>query len=122
MNAIRIAALTGFTAVALGAFGAHALKEVLERNGTLALWHTAVLYHLAHAVVLLVLSARPGARCSAAFWCFVTGVVLFSGSLYLLSLTHLKWLGAVTPLGGVSLLAGWLLLAIQGFEKADAKG
>jgi len=98
------------------------LKELLERNGTVAIWHTAALYHLAHAVVLLVLSTRPRARCSVAFWAFAAGIVVFSGSLYLLALTNLKWLGVVTPLGGVSLLAGWLLLALQGFGKEDTKG
>ena len=117
MKAIRIAALTGFLAVALGAFGAHGLKNLLEQHGTAAIWHTAVLYHLTHAVVLLVLSTRPGGRCSGAYWCFVTGIIVFSGSLYLLSVTNLKWLGAITPLGGICLLAGWLLLALKGFEK-----
>ena len=122
MNASRIAGITGFLAVALGAFGAHALKELLERNGTLAIWQTAVLYHLAHALVLLVLSTRAGGRCSVAFWFFVAGIAVFSGSLYLLAVTNLKWLGAVTPFGGLSLLAGWLLLAMQGFGKEDTKG
>jgi len=117
MKAIRIAAALGFLAVALGAFGAHALKNLLEQHETTTIWHTAVLYHLTHAVVLLVLATRPGGRCSGAYWFFVSGIILFSGSLYLLSVTNLKWLGAITPLGGVCLLAGWLLLAIQGFEK-----
>lgn len=117
MKAIRLAAVSGFLAVALGAFGAHGLKSVLEQHGTTAIWHTAVLYQLAHAVVLLVLATRPGGRCSRAFWCFVAGIVVFSGSLYLLAATNLHWLGAVTPFGGICLLAGWLLLALKGFEK-----
>ena len=117
MKAIRIAAVTGFLAVALGAFGAHGLKDMLERQGTLAVWHTAVLYHLTHAVVLLVLATRQGRQCSGAFGFFVTGIIVFSGSLYLLAVTNLKWLGAITPLGGACLLAGWLMLAIKGVGK-----
>ena len=121
MNALRIAALTGFLAVALGAFGAHGLREILERNGTVAIWHTAVVYHLAHAVVLLVLAARPGAWYSGAFGWFAAGVAVFSGSLYLLAVTHAQWLGAVTPLGGVFLLVGWAWLGIRGFGTEGAK-
>lgn len=113
MNATRIAAITGFLAVALGAFGAHGLKDLLERNGTLAIWQTAVLYHLTHAIVLLFLSTRPWKAVSKAFGFFGSGILLFSGSLYLLAITHIKWLGAITPLGGLCLLAGWLILAFK---------
>ena len=115
MKALRIAAVVGFLAVALGAFGAHGLKDLLRQNGTAEIWHTAVLYHLVHAVVLLLIASRPAARVSAAFWLVLAGIVIFSGSLYLLAITNLKWLGAVTPLGGISLLAGWLWLAVKGF-------
>ena len=106
----RLAALAGFLAVALGAFGAHGLQPVLEKNGTLAVWHTAALYHLVHAVVLLVL-AQKAAVARGPFACFGVGIVIFSGSLYTLALTNVKWLGAITPLGGGCLLAGWLALA-----------
>jgi uncharacterized membrane protein YgdD (TMEM256/DUF423 family) len=108
--ALRIAAIFGFLAVALGAFGAHGLKTTLELNGTLAIWQTAALYHLVHAVVLLVLAQRD-APPRASVLLFAAGIVVFSGSLYLLAVTNVKWLGAITPLGGLSLLAGWLSLA-----------
>ena len=109
-TAQRLAALAGFLAVALGAFGAHGLKAVLEKNGTITVWQTAALYHLVHAVVLLVL-AQKAAVARVPFALFGAGIVIFSGSLYTLALTNVKWLGAITPLGGVCLLAGWLALA-----------
>ena len=109
-TAQRLAAAAGFLAVALGAFGAHGLKATLDQNATLAVWQTAALYHLVHAVVLLVL-AQKAAVSRVAFALFGAGIVLFSGSLYALAVTNLKWLGAITPLGGVCLLAGWLALA-----------
>ena len=99
--ATRIAALFGFFAVALGAFGAHGLAARLAQNGTAAIWSTAALYHLTHAVVLLVLAQGIRGRSAAGpFLCFAIGIVIFSGSLYLLAMTNQRWLGAVTPLGG----------------------
>ena len=109
-SAQRLAALAGFLAVALGAFGAHGLKPVFDQNGTLAVWQTAALYHLVHAVVLLVL-AQKAAVARVPFALFGAGIVLFSGSLYALAVTNVKWLGAITPIGGLCLLAGWLALA-----------
>ena len=111
-TATRIAATTGLLAVALGAFGAHALKDVLARNGTTAIWETAVFYHFIHAVVLFVLAERKVFP-AVAWWCFLMGVVIFSGSLYLLAVTNMKWLGAITPAGGLGLVAGWLVLALN---------
>lgn len=109
---VRTAATLGFLAVALGAFGAHGLKPRLEAAGRMDTWETAVLYHLVHAVVLLVLAlARPAAVW--AFRAFAAGVAVFSGSLYLLCLSGWTWLGAVTPLGGLFLLAGWALLFVK---------
>jgi uncharacterized membrane protein YgdD (TMEM256/DUF423 family) len=106
-----IAAVAGFLAVALGAFGAHALRGVLEASHHMDTWKTAVQYHLAHAVALLgVALAGSGFRRTA--WCWAAGTVLFSGSLYLLSVTGLRWLGAVTPFGGLLLLAGWAALLL----------
>jgi uncharacterized membrane protein YgdD (TMEM256/DUF423 family) len=96
----------------LGAFGAHGLRNLLERNGTAATWETAVLYHLVHAAVLLAL-ALSGKANKSAFLCILIGVVIFSGSLYILSLTNIRWLGAITPIGGVSLLAGWIMLLLR---------
>ena len=107
---LRTAAVFGFLAVALGAFGAHGLKATLLANGTLPIWETAAHYHLAHAVALLVLGLRENAA-RAAFLLFVAGIVIFSGSLYVLAVTNVRWLGAITPLGGLCLLGGWLALA-----------
>ncbi len=105
----RLAAALCFLAVGLGAFGAHALKATLLTNDTTEVWKTAVLYHFIHALALLVLAVLPAAsRASSSL--FVAGIVLFSGSLYLLALTNVKWLGAITPLGGLCFLAGWLWL------------
>jgi uncharacterized membrane protein YgdD (TMEM256/DUF423 family) len=111
-TATRIAAATGFLAVALGAFGAHALKGLLAQNGTEAIWETAVFYHFIHAVMLFLLAGRKPLAVFA-WWCFLVGIVVFSGSLYLLAATNAHWLGAVTPFGGVSLLAGWVCLFIN---------
>jgi uncharacterized membrane protein YgdD (TMEM256/DUF423 family) len=108
--AIRLAVLTGFLAVALGAFGAHGLKATLETNGTLAIWQTGALYHLVHAVVLLMLALRETVA-RLPFALFASGILIFSGSLYLLAITNLRWLGAITPIGGLCLLGGWLALA-----------
>lgn len=107
--AIRIAAVMGFFAVALGAFGAHGLKDMLAQNGTAAIWEKAVFYHLIHAVMLFVLAGRKEFP-ALAWWSFLAGIVIFSGSLYLLSATNLRWLGAITPVGGVGFLVGWLSL------------
>ena len=113
MNSIlasRLAAIVGFLAVALGAFGAHGLKTTLDVHATLPIWQTGALYHLVHAVVLLVLAQRSVVP-RVPFALFGTGILIFSGSLYLLALTNVKWLGAITPLGGLCLLGGWLALA-----------
>lgn len=105
----RTAAALGFLAVALGAFGAHGLKPVLEQNGTLAVWETAVFYHFVHTVMLFIAAGRKP-PVTGAWWSFLAGIVIFSGSLYLLAVTDAKWLGALTPLGGVSFLIGWAWL------------
>ena len=106
---LRLAAMLGFSGVALGAFGAHGLRSILETHGTEAIWQTAVIYHLIHAVAVLAAgSVRPLA---AKFW--AAGVLVFSGSLYILAVTGVRWLGAVTPVGGVLLLAGWVILFLR---------
>src|ERR687887_144812 len=105
----RIAAGLCFLAVALGAFGAHQLKETLRSNGTMDVWNTAVLYHLMHGLALFALGLW-GASNRGAWWLLFAGIVLFSGSLYLLALSNLRWLGAITPVGGLCFLAGWLWL------------
>ena len=110
--AVRVAAGLGFLAVALGAFGAHALKDRLNQLGTTHSWETAVLYHLTHSIVMLLLATWIPFR-KASFLSFLVGVVLFSGSLYALALTGIKPLGIITPFGGVALLVGWGLLALE---------
>jgi uncharacterized membrane protein YgdD (TMEM256/DUF423 family) len=108
---LRIAAGFCFLAVALGAFGAHALKTSLEASGMLDAWNKAVLYHLVHAVALVAL-ALSGAGNRAIYFFLAAGIVLFSGSLYTIALSNVRWLGAITPLGGLCFLAGWAWLVI----------
>jgi uncharacterized membrane protein YgdD (TMEM256/DUF423 family) len=112
-------ALSGFVAVALGAFAAHALKARVAPE-MLAAFETGARYHMYHALALLAVAwigARGGgAGTIAAGWLFVAGTVLFSGSLYLMAVTGQRWLGAITPVGGACLLAGWLALAIAGWR------
>jgi uncharacterized membrane protein YgdD (TMEM256/DUF423 family) len=104
--ASRIAAITGLCAVLTGAFGAHGLKVLLAQNGTTAIWEKAVFYHFIHAVMLFMLADRKPFP-AVAWWSFLTGIAFFSGSLYLLAVTNTRWLGAITPVGGVSFLLGW---------------
>ena len=110
--AINLAGFLGFFGVLLGAFGAHVLRNVLEHLGTAQFWQTGVFYHLIHSVVLLVLGGwRPLPR--VAYLLFLCGVIVFSGSLYALALTNFRWLGAITPLGGLGMLCGWVSLALR---------
>jgi uncharacterized membrane protein YgdD (TMEM256/DUF423 family) len=110
-----IGTLSAFTGVAAGAFGAHGLKGRLSPEA-LSVFEVGVRYQMYHAFALIVaawaLSKWPAPLITAGGWCFVGGTVLFSGSLYLLSFTGVKWLGAITPLGGLAFLAGWLCLAL----------
>ena len=118
MNPLRhfilIGAINGFLAVAFGAFAAHGLKNILS-NGLLAVFHTGVDYHAIHALALLAVGilGRDGETrgLRLAGWAFASGILLFSGSLYLMALTDARWLGAVTPLGGTAFLLGWAALA-----------
>ena len=107
---VRLAAAFCFFAVVLGAFGAHALKTRLDSE-MLDAWKTAVLYHFLHAIALLVLALVASAN-RATYFLLVAGIVLFSGSLYTMALTNIRWLGAITPLGGLCFLAGWAWLVI----------
>jgi uncharacterized membrane protein YgdD (TMEM256/DUF423 family) len=106
---VRVAAALCFLAVALGAFGAHAFKSIIARNGMVDVWNKAVLYHFIHAIAIFVL-AFSGTTQRSASWLFCAGIILFSGSLYTMALTNLRWLGAITPLGGLCFLAGWAWL------------
>jgi uncharacterized membrane protein YgdD (TMEM256/DUF423 family) len=109
-----LGALSGFLGVALGAFAAHGLKSRLTPD-LLATFEVGVRYQMFHALALLAAgwacTRWPGTAVTAAGWLFVAGTLLFSGSLYALSLSGEKWLGAVAPVGGLALLAGWLCLA-----------
>lgn len=110
---IALAGVSGFLAVAIGAFGAHAISD----PGAKALIETGVKYHLAHsigALVAVLLSERYAQSARLAAPLFLAGCLLFGGSLYLMALGAPRWLGAITPLGGVSFLAGWATLAIAG--------
>ncbi|MFM2375876.1 MAG: hypothetical protein RLZZ165_973 [Bacteroidota bacterium] len=111
----------GFLGVGLGAFGAHALEAVLMANGREATWETAVLYQFVHSGLLLWLGILAGQSSSPrlpllATWLSASGIVLFSGSLYLLSVTGFRWLGAITPIGGVCFLAAWTLVFIHSLQ------
>ena len=107
----RIAALFCFLAVALGAFGAHSLRSTLETRGMLDVWNKAVFYQFIHAIALLVL-ALYGTINRGACLLLLIGILLFSGSLYLLALTNLRWLGPITPVGGLCFLVGWAWLVL----------
>jgi uncharacterized membrane protein YgdD (TMEM256/DUF423 family) len=112
------AAVLGFLSVALGAFGAHGLKARLaslpDGADRLEWWKTAALYHLAHALALALAAGWFGESRAGRVSCvgFIAGIVLFSGSLYTMTLTGVRWLGAVTPLGGLAFLVGWAALAV----------
>ena len=107
--ATQLAGVLGFLGVALGAFGAHQLATLLAANQTLSIWQTAVLYHLVHAVAALWAAGRN----PTIVWIWALGILIFSGSLYILAVTNIRWLGAITPIGGLLFLAGWLLVAIK---------
>jgi uncharacterized membrane protein YgdD (TMEM256/DUF423 family) len=117
-GALRFAATLGCLAVALGAFGAHGLKEILARNETAAIWEKAVFYHFMHAVMMFILATRAPLQ-RGQWLSFLTGIVLFSGSLYVLALSNARWLGAITPFGGIAFLVGWLWLALAPGSRAE---
>ena len=115
---VFISAVLGGVGVALGAFGAHGLRGRLSPE-MLTVFETGVRYHMYHALALLfvalVLPRLDGRAVVIAGWSFVAGIVLFSGSLYALALSGVTTLGAVTPLGGVAFLVGWIALAVAAF-------
>ena len=113
-----MAGTLGLTAVMLGAFGAHGLRDRLGA-AMIEVYRTGVLYHLVHALAVLAVALgadhlrRP--RLVAGLFC--AGIVVFSGTLYLLAITGMTWLGAITPIGGLLLMAGWALLLVEGFRR-----
>ena len=113
---LRIGAVLGALAVIVGAFGAHGLESILSDEKT-QVFETGVRYHFYHALAILALAAGSSALWTSPFclwacraWAF--GILLFSGSLYGLAMTQLTWLGAITPIGGIAMIAGWVLLAL----------
>lgn len=123
------AGLLGFFGVLIGAFGAHALKAALIELGTSNAWETASRYHLLHAIALFALAAwsaatHPAAAArasgsrwlSAAAWCWLLGTVIFSGSIYWYALGGPRWAGAIAPIGGLSLMLGWLSVALHAIK------
>lgn len=122
---LLLSTANGFFSVLLGAFGAHALRgrfaELPDGAKRLEWWHTATSYHLAHALALglaaFVTTRTSGALAPIGGYAFQLGILLFSGSLYVMALTGVRALGAVTPFGGLSLLAGWVLLFVAAFRR-----
>jgi len=122
LNTIQIAGILGGLAVAIGAFGAHGLEAILESNGRTETFETAVKYHFYHTLAILVIGVwqqfEPTTKnLNSAVWMFFIGILIFSGSLYVLSLTGISWLGAITPLGGVAFILGWGILAFSAKNK-----
>jgi uncharacterized membrane protein YgdD (TMEM256/DUF423 family) len=117
---LTLASLSGMLAVMLGAFGAHGLKSRLSEQ-SLSVFETAVQYHFYHslallAVGLIAINQPQVALLKSSGWLFVIGIVVFSGSLYLLSMTGIRWLGAITPLGGLAFIGGWACLAAASWK------
>lgn len=117
-------AFFAFAGVMLGAFGAHALEARLEALGTVDVWETAVDYQMWHALaILLIVSLKQEGRAfKAAAYCFCCGVLLFSGSLYWLALDGPRWLGPITPLGGLSFMVGWGAMIVAAFKMRASLG
>jgi len=128
--ALVAAGLLGATGVAAGAFGAHALREFLLARGTLDVWETGVHYQLLHAAALVGAAAwlrverspAAGARAAWAVRCWIGGALLFSGSLYLLAAGAPRWVGPITPVGGLALIVGWIFLIGAAWAGGPAGG
>jgi len=121
---ITLGAINGLLAVAFGAFAAHGLRNHLSER-LIEVFQTGVQYHAMHALALLLigvlgLSLPRSARLQTAGWCMLAGILLFSGSLYLLAITGSKWLGMVTPFGGMAFLIGWAMLSWVAWRELEA--
>jgi uncharacterized membrane protein YgdD (TMEM256/DUF423 family) len=114
---ILLGGTLGFLGVALGAFGAHGLEGKLSARG-IEVYHTAAQYQMYHALALLALGAWGHSSSWTSFtgWAWTAGTLVFSGSLYALALTDIRWLGAITPIGGLAFLAGWISVAIAAWK------
>jgi uncharacterized membrane protein YgdD (TMEM256/DUF423 family) len=115
---VIVSAVSGFTAVAIGAFGAHELREKLSTE-MLEVYKTGVLYQFIHTIVLLILSLTSFIKGKLASIFFLAGIILFSFSLYLYSVTGIRFYAMVTPVGGVCFLIGWLLIIMEVIRKKD---
>eukprot|EP01100_Stratorugosa_tubuloviscum_P001787 TRINITY_DN13_c3_g1_i3.p1 TRINITY_DN13_c3_g1~~TRINITY_DN13_c3_g1_i3.p1 ORF type:complete len:127 (-),score=47.70 TRINITY_DN13_c3_g1_i3:145-525(-) len=116
MNAklwFKIGCFSAAAAVALGAFGAHGLQKRVSDPKLIKTWETAASYHLVHSLAIVAASVAPGVSLSLPQSIFASGIFLFSGSLYTLVLTDQKWLGAITPFGGLSFIIGWIILGLS---------
>lgn len=113
---IVIGGIFGFTAVALGAFGAHSLRDVLNKE-MLEIYKTGVLYHLIHSVIIASIGLLGKAKYNLAGWFLSIGIILFSGSLYVYSISTIKIFVMITPIGGISFLIGWSLIIISALKK-----
>ena len=116
MHYFSIGAISGCVVVILGAFGAHGLKDILDSYGK-SIYDKAVLYQMFHTLAILALGiiekVLPDVQLQLAGWAFLLGIVIFSGSLYILALTGIKWLGMITPIGGLLFIIGWIVLFIK---------
>tara|TARA_B100000131_G_C18111327_1_gene609705 strand:+ start:1436 stop:1804 length:369 start_codon:yes stop_codon:yes gene_type:complete len=116
---IVLGSIFGFLTIALGAFGAHGLKNILINNETTDIYNKAVLYQMFHTLILLFLGLYQELGKNIHMLTglsFVLGILIFSGSLYILSITNIKWLGAITPIGGLFFLTGWISLFIYSIK------
>ena len=113
MNYLMFGAVLGFLLVVIGAFGAHGLKNILSEYGT-SIFNKAILYQMFHTIAILFLGLlnklEPDLQLHLVGWSFLLGIILFSGSLYLLAITDIKLLGTITPIGGLFFIIGWVLL------------
>ena len=116
MNYLLFGAMSGCLVVIMGAFGAHALNELLDDYGK-SIYNKAVLYHMFHSIAILILGLinkiQPEIQLSMAGWSFVFGIILFSGSLYIIAITGIKSLGIITPIGGILFIIGWMFLILK---------
>ena len=116
MNFLLIGSISGILVVIIGAFGAHGLQDILDDYGK-SVYDKAVLYQMFYTTAILALGCihkiEPQLNLSLAGWCFLLGILIFSGSLYILSITGMKWLGMITPIGGLFFIIGWIIFLTQ---------
>jgi len=116
MNYLLFGAMSGCLVVIMGAFWAHALNELLDDYGK-SIYNKAVLYHMFHTIAILILGLinkiQPEIQLSMAGWSFMFGIILFSGSLYIIAITGIKSLGIITPIGGILFIIGWVFLILK---------